>query len=234
MGLDLSTYTAFLLAIKQTRTGNALTLGRQGIHMPFEMFKNISVQYGFDFTYNEYDQYCEKILMRIGFGKVDSIDKSPFEGATIIHDMNKPIEVSNKYDMIFDGGTIEHIFNTPQLFENIINLLEIGGIFCSVTVNNNFSGHGFYQFSPELFYRMFSAKYGMKLIKVYLAVVNTHFEQWKEIDFTSDSKYRFDFKFGGSDPVYIITYAEKISDTRESLVYTSPQQFSYEEIDWKK
>jgi SAM-dependent methyltransferase len=179
------------------------------------------------------NKYCEKVLRSAGFSRVDSLDKSPFEGATIIHDMNKPIEVSNKYDMIFDGGTIEHIFNIPQLFENIINLLEIGGIFCSVTVNNNFSGHGFYQFSPELFYRIFRAKYGMKLIKVYLAVINTPAEQWKEIDFINDSKYRFDFKFGGSEPVYIITYAEKISDIRENLISDPPQQFSYEEIDWK-
>jgi hypothetical protein len=44
----------------------------------------------------------------------------------------------------------------------------------------------------------------------------------------------FDFKFGGSEPVYIITYAEKISDIRESLISDPPQQFSYEEIDWKK
>jgi hypothetical protein len=73
----------------------------------------------------------------------------------------------------------------------------------------------------------------MKLIKVYLAVINTPAEQWKEIDFINDSKYRFDFKFGGSEPVYIITYAEKISDIRENLISDPPQQFSYEEIDWK-
>ena len=62
-------------------------------------------------------------------------------------------KVNKKFDFILDGGTIEHIFNCPQVLDNIIYLLEIEGILCSITCNNNFSGHGFYQFSPDFFYQ---------------------------------------------------------------------------------
>ena len=221
------------MAIKSVSLKSCLTLGRQGIHLPYDIFQKLSGIFGFNFTTNEYDQYCEKILRSTGFHTIDSLDNSSFENATVIHDMNKPIKISAKYGLVFDGGTIEHIFNMPQLFENIINLLEVGGIFCSVTVNNNFSGHGFYQFSPELFFRVFRPKYGMKLHKVYLALVNTPFEEWKEINFEGENKYRFDFKFEGNDQVYIITFAEKISNDRTSLILEPPQQFSYEEVDWR-
>ena len=63
---------------------------------------------------------------------------------------------SKKYQYIYDGGTIEHIFNIPQVIENIIDILDINGLFVSITCNNNFSGHGIYQFSPEFFLAVFS------------------------------------------------------------------------------
>ena len=110
--------------------------------------------------------YCEEFFLSFGFLNIDSIDNSSYENSSIIHNLNTPYNNTKKYDYIYDGGTTEHIFNVPQVFENIINLLEIDGIFCSVTVNNNFSGHGFYQFSPELYLSMFTSNYGMEILIV--------------------------------------------------------------------
>ena len=145
--------------------------------------------------------------------------------------MNVPIKSSKKYQYIFDGGTIEHIFNIPQVIQNIINLLEIGGLFVSVTCNNNFSGHGIYQLSPEFFLSSLNKKYGMKIEALFIGKVNTELETWIDVNDYKDG--RNCSKFDGNDPVYILTIARKIENPCESLIFNSPNQYSYESGDWK-
>jgi len=226
MGIDFTCLELIKKSMSYLKKKNsALTIGRQGIHMgenpaPFceQMFKNV-----------------------LGFKNVDSIDNSSFEGASIIHNMNKQVDSTfNKYDFIYDGGTIEHIFNTPQVLENVIDLLEVGGIFCSVNGNNNFSGHGMYQYSPELFLSCFTKQYGMEIKNIWLAIPGTDGSNFPWID-VYNNKYldgnRTTQKFGGhvaDKEVYILVIDEKVSDDRERLINNPPNQFSYEEHDWKK
>lgn len=49
-----------------------------------------------------------------------------------------------------------------------MDLFEPGGHLISITTANNHLGHGFYQFSPELIFRMFSAANGFELEGVFL------------------------------------------------------------------
>jgi hypothetical protein len=44
-----------------------------------------------------------------------------------------------------------------------MELLKVGGTFVTSTPANNFMGHGFYQFSPELFFRLFCPENGFRL-----------------------------------------------------------------------
>ena len=113
-------------------------------------------------------------------------------------------------------------------------MLNIDGVFCSVTCNNNFSGHGFYQFSPELFYRVMSPTYGMEILEMYLAQNHTTPDKWLKLNPNTKTIGRVVDKIQTNEEVYIITIARKISDTRQSLLLNHPQQFSYEEIEWKK
>ena len=210
-----------------------LTLGRQGLHISSDTLKQFAQKYNITLNNNAYNTYCENMFKDLGFLQIDSIDYSAYENASIIHDMNTPIkdELKNKYQYIYDGGTIEHIFNTPQVCENIINLLDIGGILLSVTCNNNLSGHGIYQFSPEFFLSAFAEKYGMRVKAIYLAEVNTEIDKW--ILCNSHNGWRNMTKFNNNNEVYIITIAEKLSNDRQSVITNSPQQFSYEHVDWK-
>lgn len=234
MGIDITSLEAIILSLKNNNLGgNALTLARQGIHINRNVFNQIFSLHNISLSGDAYSSYCETMFKELGFDNVASIDCSPYENATIIHDMNKPIlKIMEKYDYIYDGGTIEHIFNTAQVCENIINLLKVGGIFCSVTCNNNFSGHGIYQFSPEFFMSAFSEEYGMEILSLHLAQVDTLYHEW--IDVKSYGNGRNETKFNNTNPVYIITIARKISEGRKSLIHDSPQQYSYEKIDWKK
>ena len=227
MGIDFSALEAILMSLRYVKNkNNLLTLARQQMHI-----HNITLTNNFLIKYMD---YCEKFFLSFGFLNIDSIDNSSYENASIIHNLNTPYNNTKKYDYIYDGGTTEHIFNVPQVFENIINLLEIDGIFCSVTVNNNLSGHGFYQFSPELYLSMFTSNYGMEIQCIYLAKVGTTINEWiKIINYDKDID-RITTKFNGNEPVYIIVVAKKISNTRQSLLINPPNQYSYEKVDWVK
>ena len=236
MGLDYTGTEAVLNSLKFINNKkNAITLGRQEIHINYNIIDNFLDKYLLsNFKNKKYSGFCETFLRDIiGFESIDSIDNSNYEGASIIHNMNNPIPNNlKKYDFVLDLGTIEHIFNVPQVCENIINLLNIGGIFLSVTTNNNFSGHGIYQFSPEFYLSAFSKKYGMEIQKLYLAKVNSGIESW--INVNTYGNYRNEYKFEGNEKVYIIAIVKKISNERENLILNSPNQFSYEEIEWKR
>ncbi len=226
MGIDYTVSNALLHTLPFVNKKRAVTLGRQEIHSPDGM-EHFLTKYGYPSKH--YTGFCEVFLKDMGFETVDSIDNSPFEGATIVHNMNQPIHVQ-PYDFILDGGTIEHIFNTPQVCENIINLLNVGGVYLSITPNNNFSGHGMYQFSPEFYLSAFSEEYGMKVMELYLAKVGTGIEEW--INVNSYQGGRNTSSFRTNDEVYIIAIIQKVSMERKSLIHQSPNQYSYE-LDWK-
>lgn len=100
--------------------------------------------------------YSEELFEYFGAEKVDSIDYSDYEGASIIHDMNTPIDnhLKNKYTLVWDGGCLEHIFNFPVAIKNCMDMVKPGGHLILETPANNLFGHGFYQFSPELFFSL--------------------------------------------------------------------------------
>lgn len=240
MGIDFTGCEAILNSFKYIKNKKQLlTIGRQGIHINSTTFDYFLEKNNLSHLKNRYHygNFCENFFIDIGFEKVDSIDNSSYEDASIIHNMNNPIppQYYNKYDYILDGGTIEHIFNTPQVCENIINLLNIDGIFVSITPNNNFSGHGIYQFSPEFYLSAFSKKYGMEVQELYLAKVGSGYETWINVNnFNQNGCGRNVSKFDSNDCVYIIAIIQKKSDDRLSLITNSPNQFSYENFDWKR
>lgn len=162
----------FLLRFRGRKLGDTVMLGRQGFHIPLEperveyrAAKAVLEQYdpGAKLeTLVGSDGYCEPLFKFLGSTAVSSIDASPFEGADIIHDLNDPVPSSlhDKFDCIFDGGTIEHIYDVPMVFRNVDAMLRVGGLFLTSMAANNFLGHGFYQFSPELLWRVFSQTNG--------------------------------------------------------------------------
>lgn len=79
--------------------------------------------------------------------------------------MNKqiPEEYEQRYDIVIDGGALEHIFNLAVALANCMKMLRVGGGFFMFTPANNQLGHGFYQFSPELLFRALDFSHGFKV-----------------------------------------------------------------------
>jgi SAM-dependent methyltransferase len=109
--------------------------------------------------------YAEDFFTLLGAKEIVAIDASNYEGAQVIHDMNEPIPdyLESSFDLFIDGGTLEHVFDFPTASRNCMRTVRPGGRFISLTMANNFSGHGFYQFSPELFFRLLSRENGYSM-----------------------------------------------------------------------
>jgi SAM-dependent methyltransferase len=109
------------------------------------------------------------IFRSLGFDEVESIDADNFENATHIIDFNQelPLELNERFDVVFDGGTLEHIFNIPQCLKNIYKMLKPGGIIIHASPSNNHVDHGFYQLSPTFFYDYYSAN-NWELLRSYM------------------------------------------------------------------
>ncbi len=148
--------------------GKTITIGRQELHVPESVLR---AALRLDSSY-ENDKYCE-LLLRDHFGSsvVDSMDNSGYENASIIHDMNQPLPpaVGCEYDTVLDIGCLEHIYNAPQALRNCSLLCKAGGQIIHALPANNFCGHGFWQFSPELFFSLYSSENGYADTEVFLA-----------------------------------------------------------------
>ncbi|MEM8960273.1 MAG: class I SAM-dependent methyltransferase [Acidobacteriota bacterium] len=95
----------------------------------------------------------------LGFDTASSLDVSTYEGADIAHDLNLavPDELHGRFDVVFEGGTIQHVFHLPRVLANIHALLKPGGrIIHGIAPAANYVDHGFHTFSPTLFQDFYS------------------------------------------------------------------------------
>lgn len=108
------------------------------------------------------DGWCEPFLEAIGWPPLESLDFSGIEGAAHIHDLSTPIPESlrGRFDVIYDGGTTEHVFDIAQAFRNVHGMLRDDGIFISCVGADGWFGHGFYQIGPDVPWRFWGATLG--------------------------------------------------------------------------
>lgn len=104
------------------------------------------------------DCYAESMFEALGFPGIETLDASDWEfpdgGNVIVHDLNAPVpeELHDRYNFIYDGGTLEHVFNVPTALKNMFLMLKPGGRAIGVNPLNGLPGHGMYQFTAELVY----------------------------------------------------------------------------------
>lgn len=157
---------------------NTLTLGRLKLFLHPAELKALRTLYAKQFPgkakplegYN-FGEYSDKFWAEFLNAKhVETMDYSNYEEVSFTHDMNLPVpeHLHNKFDAVVDAGSLEHIFNFPTAVSNLMLMAKPGGKVFITTVANNLCGHGFYQFSPELMYRIFSAENGFETPSVVL------------------------------------------------------------------
>jgi hypothetical protein len=170
-------------------------------------------------------EYADEFLEALGISNPDILDVSDYEGATILHDLNIPIpsQHKNRFSTVIDIGASEHIYNIPQAIQNLKDLCSINGHLLIVSPANNWLGHGFYQFSPELFFRAFDESSGFRIQNLFLIKLKLSGDTWYEL---SDPK-----KLGRRGTIvtkrrcYVALLAAKISNGE---IQDQPQQSDYE------
>jgi len=151
---------------------DTLTIGRQSLTVPQRELAHMATLLGVNSDGAlAGDGFAERFVSDVlGARSVRSLDYSDYQQADIIHDLNQPLapELHNSFDTLIDGGTMEHIFDIRQVLANYMALVKTGGSIFIMTTANNLCGHGFYQFSPEFFYRVFDPANGFETRDVVL------------------------------------------------------------------
>jgi len=197
-----------------TRTA---TIGRLGLHLSFEQLCDIFTG---EFNYNVdrktletiySNKYCEGLLEYFGASNVHSFDYSGYESSTHIHDFNHPLpaEHFDQYTAVIDGGSLEHVFNFPAAIKNCMQMIKIGGHFLGMSPTNNHMGHGFYQFSPELYFRIFNFENGFKTEHI-LLLEGQMTKNWYKVPDPVDAKCRVGFT--STKRMYLLILAIKLTD----------------------
>jgi hypothetical protein len=174
--------------------------------------------------------YSDEVFRLLGARTIDAIDASGFEQASIIHDMNQPVppELKGRFSVLFDGGSLEHVFHVPQAMRSCMEMVRVGGHFIGSSPANNYMGHGFYQFSPELLYRVFSPANGFSETTVLLGE-NTRKPRWYQAIDPMVAGKRFELT--GGPPLSMLTIARKTAATPPFSPW--PQQSDYSSL-WQK
>jgi len=219
MGINLQTAT--FLHSERDRGVNferLLCLGRQSLHVTSAEYCGLGLGEAFADPYLA----AHELFKSLGAKSIDSIDHSSYEGANIIHDLNKPFKpnAGQTWSCVFDGGSLEHVFNFPIAVKTCLEITAVGGTFISVTPWSGLAGHGFYQFCPELFYRIFSENNGFRMNRM-LFYRNGG---WYTVDDPECIGRRLEFQ--SKRPLLLCVSARKTSE--KPIFSDFPQQSDYE------
>lgn len=159
---------------------NGLILGRQKLHMKprkLERFVSVVNGLGFDITVDDVvqkDGFTENLFKALGYPRIEAIDFSDIEDAEYIHDLNKPVppELREKFDIVIDGGTTEHVFHIGQALDNCHAMLKPGGVMMSFVAGTGWFGHGFFQTGPDVPWRYWHHARGYEMLEVSLMARN--------------------------------------------------------------
>jgi len=162
MGLPLPTALILIESINKERKGKVLCLGNQLMGFNVKDLLASSKKYNHNFDLSGFTNLNPSLVLdqeiffnSLGYNTVDTLDVDDYEGANIILDLNKKIENKDyikNYDLIYDGGTFEHIFNIGTALNNISILLNTNGVIFHSNPCNGYIDHGFFQISPTLYF----------------------------------------------------------------------------------
>lgn len=238
MGLGINGTKSLLYARTQgVSFAKTAMIGRHKLYSYVDSFKKDLTEFGFDVTtekvkllLTEENGYAEPFLQTLGANEISSFDASDYESPTHVHDFNLPLPdtFKNRFTTVLDAGTLEHVFNFPVAIKNCMEMIEVGGHFIGITPTNNLCGHGFYQFSPELIFRVFSEINGFEVKKLIL-FEDGYKANWYEVQDPAVIRQRVTLV--NTRPSSLFVIARKTQSV--PIFSTTPQQSDYVSL-WEK
>lgn len=187
----------------------------------------------------------DKSLVEALFGaKYKIYDRSPYEGADTIVDLNLPLpsNLAGSCDFLYSGGTLDNVFNPAQVLMNASKMLAPGGRIVSYEASQGILG-AYLQFTPEWFYSFFAVN-GYKRVSVFLLhqeqfgdsrfQYSTTVYQWNP-EFTRDSDFNY-FEASRTHPgiQYVLCIAEKGDLSSDDQIPVQMQYIDENSLDWRK
>jgi len=82
-------------------------------------------------------------------------------------DLNLPIDLRERFDLVINHGTVEHIFNIAQVFKTIHDHCAVGGLMIHEAPFTGWIDHGFFCLQPTLFCDLATANgYQIRLLTI--------------------------------------------------------------------
>ena len=175
MGIVLNTaYLIMQEGLRRPFHGKILQMGKQDVYLSWDVLQNLAKHLNYplrplmdsEIQLNKKD-WCIPMKMitdtsffhALGFAEVLSMDYSSAEGADYIWDVNNlvPGEHHEKYDVVFDGGTCEHVFNVPNFLLNVCLMATVEGRIIHDSPTSALIDHGFYSIQPTLYHDFYGA-----------------------------------------------------------------------------
>lgn len=208
------------LAIERgCRLGDMLTVGRLGLYAPKARLNDVLARVDapgrFDVSFLDpglptSGEYADDFYRHLGARSLHVMDGSAYEGADVIHDLNTPLpaELSERFDTVVDGGTLEHVFNPTEALSSYMKLVRPGGYLLLLDMpTTNLSGHGFYQFSPSLFWQALAPRHGFEVVE-FLAADDRPFSDFWTVENPAMVKKRVELI--SDRPLYLYVLARKL------------------------
>ena len=151
-------------------------------------------------------------------------DYSYFEVADIIQDLNILLEDTKKqFDTILDFGTSEHIFNIIQCFKNISDLCKLDGHIIHCLPANNNCGHGFWQFSPELFFNIYREENGFIETEIFLINLFDK-DNWYKVKKQQKGER---LELNSIEPLYLLVKTKKVGKNLFQKINQSDYEYQW-------
>jgi len=161
---------------------------------------------------NEEKFSTKDFFLALGYKNYFSID---INGAneSFQFDLNQNIsqayKFNERYELVINNGTGEHVFNQYSLYENIHNLTNKNGIMLHIMPFINWVNHGFYNFNPIL-YADLAAANNYHILDISLANNNG-----AEIKFTEQENSKIMFE--QVKPKYTSYFKNFLSEAKSKL-----------------
>ena len=172
-------------AAKRPFVGSVATLGRQHVYLTRDEVSELAARYQVSLRSIPLELHREPILSKqgfvsddwllrsLGFDEIVRIDYSDYESCEVILDLNDPSTPANllqRFDVILDSGTLEHVFDFAAGLRHCVRMVRTGGRVIHLTPASNCVEHGFYSVSPTL-YADFYAASGFDVNRVWMCEI---------------------------------------------------------------
>ena len=184
---------------------SSLVIARQELHLDAPVLQDVLRPLGFTVDSRKGD-YADAFFTALGASRLSYLDASSYEGADVVLDLNEPApnDVKGRFSAVVESGTIEHVFRAATAIETIGDLVAPGGHLVIASPSDGWAGHGFYQLSPEFYFRALSPERGFDSVQAWLCVHRG--ERWYRVVDPLQAGRRVEFHTSRPSSVFLVAH----------------------------